>query len=71
MSEIQNHVIDPVCGMTIGRADAMRIVQDGITYHFCDVACADTFREDPERWVIGFEHGHHSRASAGRPQIAR
>ena len=56
MFEIQDQVIDPVCGMTIDRDGAIRIVHHGDAYHFCDIACADTFRDDPERWVAGFEH---------------
>lgn len=56
MSEIQDQVIDPVCGMTIDRDSAIRLIHDGNAYHFCDVACADTFRDEPERWAGGFEH---------------
>lgn len=59
MSEIHDQVTDPVCGMTIHREDAIHVVHAGITYHFCEAVCADTFRDDPERWADGFEHRAH------------
>ena len=43
--------VDPVCGMQVDPASALSIRYGGETYHFCEYACADTFREDPERWV--------------------
>ena len=57
MSEIHDQVTDPVCGMTIHREGAIRVVHDGHTYHFCEAVCADTFLDEPERWSDGFEHG--------------
>jgi YHS domain-containing protein len=43
--------IDPVCGMAVNPAAAMGLRWNGRNYHFCEVACRETFREDPERWV--------------------
>ena len=48
--------IDPVCGMAVNPAAAKSLRWKGRTYHFCEVACRETFREDPERWVEPMEH---------------
>lgn len=44
-------VIDPVCGMTIDRDQAIWLEHAGRTYYFCDPACVDTFRDEPGRWM--------------------
>ena len=44
-------VTDPVCGMRIKAAGADAVEYGGRTYYFCETACADTFRDDPERWI--------------------
>ena len=47
-------VIDPVCGMQIQRGDAAETVEyEGKRYFFCDSACANRFREEPERYRSG------------------
>ena len=56
MSDSVTQVVDPVCGMTIDREKAVTIVHQGTTYYFCEAACAETFREDPERWINASEH---------------
>lgn len=65
MFETGAKVVDPVCGMTIDRDDAIRVEYDGKAYHFCDPACAGIFREEPTRWLhaVGrgaFAHEHES-----------
>lgn len=42
---------DPVCDMQVNTATAITVEHDGRTYFFCEPACADTFRDDPERWI--------------------
>jgi len=42
---------DPVCGMQIDRETAVAVEYAGDTYYFCESACADTFRDDPDRWI--------------------
>lgn len=42
---------DPVCGMAVDPATAIQVNVDESSYYFCESACADTFREDPKRWV--------------------
>ena len=44
-------VIDPVCGMPVDPATAVAIEYDGRSYYFCESTCADTFRDDPGRWI--------------------
>ena len=63
MPEPSTKVVDPVCGMAIDRGAAIVVVHAGATYHCCDVVCAETFRDEPERWLRGLdqnplEHAH-------------
>jgi Cu+-exporting ATPase len=45
-------VVDPVCGMTISREDAAGThTHHGITYYFCNPACLEKFKGDPERYL--------------------
>jgi YHS domain-containing protein len=62
MSDVIAQVVDPVCGMTIDREKAVVVTHRGVDYYFCEVACAEVFRDEPERWVAGFVHDpmpHH------------
>ena len=34
---------DPMCGMTVDRAKALRLERDGVTYYFCGPGCRDRF----------------------------
>lgn len=56
MSEPETQVIDPVCGMTIDRENAVAVTYQGTAYYFCEDVCAEIFRDEPERWVENFEH---------------
>jgi len=42
---------DPVCGMQVDTEMAVAVEHEGRTYYFCETACADTFRDDPDRWI--------------------
>lgn len=44
--------IDFVCGMQVETVAARVVEYAGQPYYFCESACADTFREDPERWIL-------------------
>ena len=64
MSETPTTVIDPVCGMAIDRNAAIVVIHAGASFYFCDIACADTFRDEPGRWVgeldrDPLDHAHH------------
>ena len=50
-STTTTNTVDPVCGMTIDPRTAIAVVHDRATYYFCETACAETFRDEPERWA--------------------
>ena len=52
MTESEQVVTDPVCGMKIRPSDAAATIEhEGTTYYFCSEACADSFRESPEDYI--------------------
>lgn len=53
MSDVTMPVVDPVCGMTVDADEAVRVTHGGTVYYFCEAACAEIFRDDPERWIEG------------------
>jgi uncharacterized protein len=44
---------DPVCGMTVDRARAVRATHGGHTFHFCCPECRQMFESDPDRYLRG------------------
>lgn len=42
---------DPVCGMRVDPESAIAVEYADEVYYFCESACADTFRDDPVRWI--------------------
>ena len=47
-----DHVIDPVCGMTITRAQAPFTREHaGATYYFCSIECARRFDADADAYL--------------------
>jgi polyferredoxin/YHS domain-containing protein len=44
---------DPVCGMTVRKATAYRLVHGRLTHHFCSAYCRDEAGADPARWLRG------------------
>ena len=45
-------VLDPVCGMTIDRAEAVgQVGYKGQTYYFCSQNCLERFRANPEEFL--------------------
>ena len=52
--------VDPVCGMTVNPGAATSLRWNGRNYHFCEIACSETFLEDPERWADPMEHVHQT-----------
>ena len=52
MSDDQQPVTDPVCGMKIHPAEAVASIEhEGTTYYFCSQDCADSFRESPADYI--------------------
>jgi YHS domain-containing protein len=41
--------IDPVCGMAVDGSIVVNV--DGKDYAFCSQACADKFKEDPDKYI--------------------
>ncbi len=48
---IRRGVRDPVCGMHVDRASAVRVEIDGRTHLLCSEHCASALREDPGRYL--------------------
>ena len=45
-------LLDPVCGMTVDRADARHLAEhDGVIYAFCSMGCRTRFMKDPGAYV--------------------
>ena len=44
-------VTDPVCGMKVDRAKALRLELAGRTYYFCSEHCRSQFESDPESYT--------------------
>ncbi len=55
MSQRPDHVIDPVCGMSVDVAAAeaagRTVVHEGRTYAFCRDGCRRAFLEDPSTYL--------------------
>lgn len=49
--------IDPVCDMEVDPETAIAVEYEGTTYYFCELVCAETFRDEPKRWAPP-EHQH-------------
>jgi Cu+-exporting ATPase len=50
--QVEEDVLDPVCGMTISPADSVGEVEyRGHTYYFCNQSCLDRFKASPEEFV--------------------
>ncbi len=59
-------VLDPVCGMTIDRADATGSFEyRGKTYYFCNPSCEERFRAEPEKFLSGSPAAAEAAAPAG------
>jgi YHS domain-containing protein len=45
-------LLDPVCGMTVDRADARHLAEHaGIVYAFCSIGCRSSFVREPDAYV--------------------
>jgi Cu+-exporting ATPase len=50
--QVEQEVVDPVCGMTISPADAVgEIEHGGHTYYFCNDSCLERFKANPAEFV--------------------
>src|SRR3569832_2831087 len=44
---------DPVCGMTVDPASALRLAEQGRDHYFCSPHCLNRFSADPGRYLSG------------------
>ncbi|OAL81375.1 ATPase [Acinetobacter sp. SFB] len=49
---LQSSEIDPVCGMSVDIATDLKTDYQAKTYYFCNPSCLDTFKADPEFYLI-------------------
>jgi len=50
--------VDPVCGMTVVKANAKATYDyKGTTYYFCNVGCKESFAKDPEKYIKAMAEG--------------
>ncbi|MBD2613922.1 YHS domain-containing protein [Nostoc punctiforme FACHB-252] len=45
--DIDKTAVDPICGMTVEKATALKSERDGQTYCFCSQTCLHTFESQP------------------------
>jgi YHS domain-containing protein len=58
--------IDPVCGMTVVKADAKATFDyKGATYYFCNPGCKDAFAKEPEKYLKAQQAKATGAAAAG------
>jgi uncharacterized membrane protein YraQ (UPF0718 family)/YHS domain-containing protein len=55
---VRRGATDPVCGMKVDRARAVRKEIDGQTFYFCSDHCWHAFEADPDRYLHGGGSGH-------------
>ncbi len=47
MLETETDITDPVCGMTVEKANAIHAERDGKTFYFCSDHCRQEFLSTP------------------------
>jgi YHS domain-containing protein len=57
---VRRGATDPVCGMKVDKAKALKLERDGQTYYFCSEHCRHKF----EAGETGDEHAGHEHAHA-------
>jgi YHS domain-containing protein len=50
-SEVAKNVTDPVCGMGVDPASALKVEHAGKTYYFCSKECKASFEKNPSRYA--------------------
>ncbi len=57
--------IDPVCGMTVVKANAKGTFDyKGTTYYFCNPGCKEAFAKEPEKYLKAQAKGEQAKAEA-------
>jgi len=60
ISSQKKNAIDPICGMTVEKNDAIHAKHEGEVYYFCSEHCHETFMNNPDKYKI-----------IGKPRIGR
>jgi uncharacterized membrane protein YraQ (UPF0718 family)/YHS domain-containing protein len=60
---VRRGAIDPVCGMSVDKAKALRLERDGRTYFFCSEHCRSAFVSGDEQAHDGAHAHHHDHAA--------
>jgi uncharacterized membrane protein YraQ (UPF0718 family)/YHS domain-containing protein len=60
---LRRGAIDPVCGMSVDKAKALRVERDGGTYFFCSEHCRSAFVSGDEQAHDGAHAHHHDHAA--------
>jgi putative ABC transport system ATP-binding protein len=53
--EMVTMAVDPVCGMSVERENAIHASWNGGEYYFCAKGCRDEFLNEPEKYMAGKE----------------
>jgi YHS domain-containing protein len=52
MAQVEEKLVDPVCGMTVTKEGAAgSATYQGKTYYFCSAACKTSFEKDPQKYL--------------------
>jgi YHS domain-containing protein len=62
---VRRGATDPVCGMGVDRAKALRREHDGRTHFFCSESCREAFDADPGRYAEGTAAPVEARVATG------
>ena len=57
MTETTTNTKDPICGMTVDEASALRVERDGKTFYFCSDHCRQKFLSAPAGEKPGAKSG--------------
>lgn len=68
--ETANHLIDPVCGMTVTAASQHHLEHAGTTYYFCSAHCVQKFGAHPEQYLQPAQNKHAEPASTMSEPVA-
>lgn len=69
--EAADTAVDPVCGMTVKKAEAKATYEYmGTTYYFCAVGCKEAFAKDPAKYSAKAERKSGEPAAMGAHQHA-
>ena len=59
----EDKAVDPVCGMTLSKAQAAATYEyKGTTYYFCSTGCKDAFAKEPEKYLAKAQPKHDDKA---------